>query len=284
MTELTLGELKALRQREAKRPSPGEVGFQPVAHVIARQTEGHQADTTTHRERLDVMKSREKAPKTDNAAPKKSSGKGPAVLPNNTAFNPYTNIKFGSKGAGARLKARDPRFSDFSGTLNDDLFRKSYAFLGDMLQEEVREIKAAVRAGERSGANSLKATAALGGIAHMNIASISDAKRALDRYKTQQKQLQSDTELRALKKDLIEQEKQKIATTGKTPFYYSEKKIRKIHRAKEAEKERAALQSAAINAGAAGAIHKKVARTLKRKVPKKPKVHAKAAGKKPVAE
>ncbi|GBE58576.1 hypothetical protein, conserved [Babesia ovata] len=271
MGELTLGELKALRQREAKRPSSGE-------------TEGHEEATTTHKERLGVISSREKFPKTQTAAPKKSSTKGPAVLPNNTAFNPYNTIKFGTKGANSRLKARDPRFSDFSGTLNDDLFRKSYAFLGDMLQEEVKEIKAAVRAGERAGANSVKATAALGSIAHMNIASISDAKRALDRYKTQQKQLQSGDELRALKKDLIDQEKQKIATTGKTPFYYSEKKIKKIHRAKEAEKEQAALQSAAINAGSAGAIHKKVARTLKRKLPKMPKVHAKSAGKKPLTE
>ncbi|GIX61171.1 uncharacterized protein BcabD6B2_06060 [Babesia caballi] len=266
MAELTLGELKALREREASSDHQEE----------AEQDQGH---TGVHKERRDARKRPGNAGETRKGEPKKRSTKAPAMLPNNAAFNPYTTIKFGKKGADSRLKARDPRFSDFSGTLNDDLFRKSYAFLGDMLQDEVKEIKAALRVGERAGINSVKAASALNGIAHMDITSMSDAKRALDRYKTQQKQLQSDRELRELKKGLIEQEKQKIATTSKTPFYYSDKKVRKILRAKEEAEQRAALESAAINANAAGGIHKKLAKAAKRKTPKQPRVGAGAGGK-----
>lgn len=38
-------------------------------------------------------------------------------------------------------KARDPRFESFTGRLNQDLFRKSYAFVDDVRQAEVRKLR-----------------------------------------------------------------------------------------------------------------------------------------------
>ncbi|ORM40109.1 uncharacterized protein BXIN_1442 [Babesia sp. Xinjiang] len=248
MSELTLGELKALKQREVSDNKP------PIEESVKN----------LHKERSHLLKHSKAERSSQKSGPKKSNSKGPVVLPNNTACNPYNPLKFGKKGQSSRLIARDPRFSDFSGTLNDELFRKSYAFLDDMLQEEVKDIKSALRVGERAGAHSLKAAAALNNISHMNISSFSDAKRALDRYKTQQKQLKSDHDIRELKKDLISEEKKKIATTWKTPFYYSTKKVKKMLRAKEEAAIEAALQSSVINADGAGKIHKKVSRASKR--------------------
>ncbi|GFE53534.1 hypothetical protein BaOVIS_009380 [Babesia ovis] len=248
MTELTLGELKALNQ-----------------HSCATE-DGDLDGSKVHTERSQLVKHTASTKIARKPEPLKKRGKGPVTLSNDVAYNPYVNLKLGKKGASGRLQARDPRFSDFSGTLNDDLFRKSYSFLGDMLQEEVKEIKSALRAGERAGANSLKAASALGNIAHMNISSFSDAKRALDRYTTQQRQLQSDQEMRELKRGLIAEEKEKIATTSKTPFYYSTKKIKQILRKKEERSIESALQSSAINADGAGDLHKKVSKLSKRKL------------------
>ncbi|EDO08502.1 ribosomal RNA-processing family protein [Babesia bovis T2Bo] len=247
MDDLTLGELKALKES-------------------ASATSEHRDDTNedVNTERAPLIKS-QKTSQT-SAPVKKRSSKAPVTLSNDVAYNPYQKLKFDTKGGKNRMKARDPRFSDFSGTLNDDLFRKSYAFLGDMLQDEVKEIKSALRVSQRAGVNSIKTANALRNIAHMNISSLSDAKRALDRYTTQQKQLKSDQALRDLKKDLITEEKQKIATTSKTPFYYSTKKVKKMLRDKERDAIEAALQSSAINADGAGKIHKKVSKESRRKL------------------
>ena len=38
-------------------------------------------------------------------------------------------------------KGRDPRFESFTGRLNQDLFRKSYAFVDDVRQAEVRKLR-----------------------------------------------------------------------------------------------------------------------------------------------
>lgn len=45
----------------------------------------------------------------------------------------------------AKKSARDPRFDDLSGQLNDDLFRKSYSFLKDVQQKEKTELQKKMR-------------------------------------------------------------------------------------------------------------------------------------------
>ncbi|KAF0714234.1 Aste57867_3949 [Aphanomyces stellatus] len=40
-----------------------------------------------------------------------------------------------------KLKTRDPRFDNASGKLNDDLFKKSYAFLDEYKKDELEEVK-----------------------------------------------------------------------------------------------------------------------------------------------
>ncbi|KAK1932961.1 hypothetical protein X943_001595 [Babesia divergens] len=260
MTELTLGELKALRERESSS---------------AALSNDAQNDDAPQRGKVKEPSHNKNHAVSSQTVIKKRGSKAPVMLPNNVTCNPYTIIKLGKKGPDARLVPRDPRFSDFSGTLNDDMFRKSYAFLDEMRQDEAQEIKAALRLHERAGPNSMRAATALENLRHMGISSIDDAKRALDKYKIQNQQLQSDESLRQFKKQLIEEEKEKIAHTGKTPFYYSQKKVKKIYRDREQVKVKAVLESAAINSAAAAKIHKKAARQNKRQLKRQPQLGVK---------
>ncbi|KAK1445150.1 hypothetical protein BgAZ_110560 [Babesia gibsoni] len=259
MAALTLGELKALKAREAQVKPPQSDADSDTGTIDKNLPKEGTPNRNTK------MKDAQKA------VAKKRGTKAPVMLPNNVKSNPYTKLKLG-KERSSRLVARDPRFSDFSGTLNEDLFRKSYSFLDEMHREEMKEIKMALNATERAGENTVKAAKALESISHMNISSVDDAKRALDRYNVQSKQMKRKEELRKLKKSLIEQEREKIATTAKDPFYYSQKKIKKIYRAREDAKMREALDSAAINSATAGEIHKKLARKNKRQMKRKPEL------------
>lgn len=38
-------------------------------------------------------------------------------------------------------KSRDPRFESFTGRLNQDLFRKSYSFIDDVRQSELKQLR-----------------------------------------------------------------------------------------------------------------------------------------------
>jgi ribosomal RNA-processing protein 36 len=45
----------------------------------------------------------------------------------------------------SKRKIRDPRFDDLSGKLNEDCFRKSYSFLKDQKEEEVKQLKSVLK-------------------------------------------------------------------------------------------------------------------------------------------
>jgi len=50
---------------------------------------------------------------------------------------------------GQKRNVRDPRFDDLSGTLNETMFEKSYGFLSEMRQNEVKKIRKALRKEKR---------------------------------------------------------------------------------------------------------------------------------------
>ncbi|UKK02989.1 hypothetical protein MACK_003091 [Theileria orientalis] len=203
---------------------------------------------------------------------KKGKSNEPVELPNNVSFNPYRNYKPpNTSGASKKRVARDPRFSDFSGKLNIDMFKKSYNFLDEMRNDEVKDIMAAIKINKRYGPDSVKGINALKKIEHLNIGSLDEAKRALDRYKTEKAQLEKNEELRELKKSLIKEEKEKIVTTGKKPYYFPDKKVKKLYKEIQKKKIEETMKSTAINYGPNRSIHKKLESKSRRKLPKERK-------------
>ncbi|AFZ81695.1 hypothetical protein BEWA_011130 [Theileria equi strain WA] len=210
--------------------------------------------------------------KTNQKYTNKSKNKAPAELPNNVPFNPYKATDILHKGQNKRrLPARDPRFSDFSGVMDLDAFRKSYKFLDEMRKDETKKIKNAIMLHEKYPETAAKANNALKMLSHLNIASIQDAKRMLNKYEAENVQLEKTEEIKALKRKLISEEKERIASTGKIPYYFPDKKVKKMYKEIQKKKIKEAVASASINHGPARAIHKKLAAKSRRKLPKERK-------------
>ncbi|EAN32210.1 hypothetical protein TpMuguga_04g00856 [Theileria parva strain Muguga] len=205
---------------------------------------------------------------------KKKRSNTPVELPNNVSFNPYRSNKFSKKpGKGNKMLVRDPRFSEHSGKLNLDMFRRSYSFLEEMRKEEVKEITRAIKINKKFGTESLKGIESMKKISHLNISNLDEAKRALDRYKSENAHLQKKEELRKLKKSLVQEEKNKISLTGKKPYYFSDKKVKKIYKEMNKKKIEESLKSTEINYGPNKAIHKKLESQSRRLLPKERKLN-----------
>jgi ribosomal RNA-processing protein 36 len=54
-------------------------------------------------------------------------------------------IDFGTIPRNSQRKFRDPRFDSLSGKFNEDLFHKSYSFVEEYKQEELKEINEQLR-------------------------------------------------------------------------------------------------------------------------------------------
>ncbi|XP_953485.1 uncharacterized protein TA11215 [Theileria annulata] len=205
---------------------------------------------------------------------KKRKSNAPVELPNNFSFNPYGSNKLSKKsGKGKKMVTRDPRFSELSGKLNVDMFRRSYSFLEDMRKEEVKDIMQAIKINKKFGTDSLKGIESMKKISHLNISNIEEAKRALDRYKAENAHLEKKDELRKLKKSLVKEEMDKIALTGKKPYYFTDKKVKKIYKEINKKKIEESMKSTAINYGPNKAIHKKLESQSRRMVPKERKLN-----------
>eukprot|EP01135_Chromosphaera_perkinsii_P009564 Nk52_evm14s1810 gene=Nk52_evmTU14s1810 len=117
-----------------------------------------------------------------------------------------------------KKKRRDPRFDDLSGSFNQDLFEKSYAFMEDMKKKENEELKKAIRE-EKDEERRNKLKAAL------------DSKKNLERLKEKLKEKQK------MKSQLRKLEMEKVAK-GKRPYFLKkndEKKLEHIKRFNELE-------------------------------------------------
>lgn len=108
-----------------------------------------------------------------------------------------------------KLKARDPRFSDMSGKLNSDAFAASYSFLNDIRSNEMKTMESKLK---NSGTSDREKDS---------------IKKKLDSMRIQDKQRQRAGKEQEIKRRLQKQEREKIATTGKTPFFFSKTAIRK---------------------------------------------------------
>lgn len=112
---------------------------------------------------------------------------------------------------------RDPRFDDFSGKLNVDMFAKSYAFLDEYRAEELQALK------NQSGKlryNLKKRKSAAGFQLQEEVTT------EMKRLEQQDKQRRHFSEMREAELSLKREERVKVRETGKTPYFHGRGAIR----------------------------------------------------------
>mmetsp|Transcript_92354 Transcript_92354/g.270341 ORF Transcript_92354/g.270341 Transcript_92354/m.270341 type:complete len:244 (+) Transcript_92354:41-772(+) len=116
-------------------------------------------------------------------------------------------------------QARDPRFDDFSGKLDMDLFRKTYTFLEDYRQEETETMKEKlddIKRRREEGEEDDEEDWALQ-------ERLSAEVRKRVRTDKQRRHL---AEMRAAELNLKREEREKVRTQGKTPYFHTRTDIR----------------------------------------------------------
>ncbi|EUD64733.1 hypothetical protein C922_04877 [Plasmodium inui San Antonio 1] len=146
----------------------------------------------------------EYSPQSPRKEKKIKKGQRPMVVSNRKPFNIFEKKKT------AKPIVRDPRFSNLSGTLNPTFFKKAYKFLFDKRQEEKGIIEQKLK-GKKLTQEERQ-----------------ELKKKLSTYKDTERMLQRKEEERKLKQELVTQEKENILRKNKQPFYYSQRRIRKM--------------------------------------------------------
>eukprot|EP00918_Siedleckia_nematoides_P001879 GHVU01004357.1.p1 GENE.GHVU01004357.1~~GHVU01004357.1.p1 ORF type:complete len:272 (+),score=50.73 GHVU01004357.1:84-899(+) len=207
--------------------------------------------------------------------PRPQTTNGPLECPSTRPVPPpQSGNRFHTK------KYRDPRFSDLSGSLNIDLFAKSYAFLEDLadretkdLSEDVRRLKGQLKAearhprprsangkGDDADADEDKGEgeddgrpthiSRLGKKRHpekeeraQELQEVLKGKEhMLTRLVSQRQHRVRLGELHGTKQRLRLEEKERVVSTGKTPYYTSERKVKALVKEAKREKEGARAQ------------------------------------------
>mmetsp|Transcript_11816 Transcript_11816/g.31189 ORF Transcript_11816/g.31189 Transcript_11816/m.31189 type:complete len:240 (+) Transcript_11816:109-828(+) len=116
-------------------------------------------------------------------------------------------------------QARDPRFDDFSGKLDMDLFEKSYGFLEEYRQEELQTMKKEVHSlqkKQRRRANAVDA--------EQQETLLAEVRKRV----SQDKQRRHLGEMRSAERELRGEERKKVEETGKVPYFHSRGKVRSM--------------------------------------------------------
>ena len=107
-----------------------------------------------------------------------------------------------------RKETRDPRFSDLSGKLNEDLFNKSYSFLEGYREQDIKQLSGMLRNEKDERKRFI-------------------AQKQLTRLQQQQQTYRRDEERKAAKRKRREEESAAIEA-GKTPFYLKKSDRKKL--------------------------------------------------------
>ncbi|PFH32891.1 hypothetical protein BESB_015040 [Besnoitia besnoiti] len=126
----------------------------------------------------------------------------------------------------AREKGRDPRFSAACGPLNLRMVSQAYAFLDDMRKQEKEALQSVVKTGRRAAGDDAGGRAKR--LRKATLQEREDAKRELQKMQSQdearkRRRVELDVRQRANRT-----EREKIATTGKKPFFLGRKDLRKL--------------------------------------------------------
>mmetsp|Transcript_37880 Transcript_37880/g.82498 ORF Transcript_37880/g.82498 Transcript_37880/m.82498 type:complete len:241 (+) Transcript_37880:97-819(+) len=184
----------------------------PLLAALARKKEAAAAAADGAEEAAPAPK--EKVKKVKKAVVKTKVKKGaPAEVSSRRPVAPPQAAK--RKGP----QARDPRFDDFSGKLDVDLFEKSYGFLQEYRDEELSKMQKEVRTlqkKQRRRRNPRDSEA-------------QEEIMAEVRKRTQQdKQRKRLGEMRSAEREIRGEERKKVQETGKVPYFHSRGKVRQM--------------------------------------------------------
>jgi hypothetical protein len=146
---------------------------------------------------------REALHRTHSAPLPRKSKHAPRELSAHFPVSRFKRISFGSK---RRETPRDPRFQRYAGHFNQHFFEQSYGFIGDYLQNEVTDLKAALKDEHDPEAR-------------MSL------QRTLNRKKEAVRRREDRSLMQQAKKKLKDQERH-LVQHGKAPFFAKRRVIR----------------------------------------------------------
>lgn len=143
---------------------------------------------------------------------KKRKKGAPVEISNRRAKAPPSSIATIAKKR--RNEPRDPRFDDFSGSLNVDHFRNSYSFLDDYRSSELEGMRKQVSKLRTRGDQRSRDEAA-------------NLEVAIKRQVQEDKQRSRLGEVRDEELAMKREEREKVRSTGKVPFFHKRGAVRK---------------------------------------------------------
>lgn len=115
----------------------------------------------------------------------------------------------------------EPRFDDFSGSLDVDLFQKSYAFLDEYRETELENLKKEMTSLRRKGRKKGRMNA-------QDQAFEADLTKEMQQRVQQDKQRRHLGEMRSAELSLKGEERKRVRETGKKPYFHSKGAVRQL--------------------------------------------------------
>mmetsp|Transcript_74813 Transcript_74813/g.223064 ORF Transcript_74813/g.223064 Transcript_74813/m.223064 type:complete len:246 (-) Transcript_74813:6-743(-) len=123
-----------------------------------------------------------------------------------------------------RNQPRDPRFDDFSGSLDVDMFRKSYSFIEEYREEELQSLK------EQADLLKRRREDPDEDYDELDEALVDRITSEVRRRVRQDKQRRHLGDMRAAELQLKREEREKVRATGKTPYFHKRADVRQLVR------------------------------------------------------
>eukprot|EP00440_Ansanella_granifera_P022046 gb/GFBE01023938.1/.p1 GENE.gb/GFBE01023938.1/~~gb/GFBE01023938.1/.p1 ORF type:complete len:248 (+),score=88.37 gb/GFBE01023938.1/:1-744(+) len=181
---------------------------------------GEQNDEAKTAEKKEVNKKNTRKPKeklkAKKGAPQEVSSRKAVAPPQGAA------AKLGAKTAASR--ARDPRFDEMAGKLDMDAFAGAYSFLEEYRDEELQELKkqkAKLQKMQKKRRFNEEVSAAAA-------EQEEELHKEIKRRVQQDKQRKHLGEVQDAERALKGEEREKVRTTGKVPFFHKRGAVRKL--------------------------------------------------------
>lgn len=188
----------------------------PLLAALARKREGRSQEKEgkdalkgiKSTETKEVQRKPRAKAKAKKGAPQEVSSSRPVAPPVASASRVGAKV--------ASMRARDPRFDDTSGSFDMDGFSKAYAFLEEYREDEMKKLQEAKNSLQKRKKKKLQDPELIEAENTLN--------REIKHRIQQDKQRKHLGQLRAAEKSLKSQEREKVKTTGKVPFFMAEGK------------------------------------------------------------
>uniref|UniRef100_A0A0G4I3N2 rRNA biogenesis protein RRP36 n=1 Tax=Chromera velia CCMP2878 TaxID=1169474 RepID=A0A0G4I3N2_9ALVE len=141
---------------------------------------------------------------------------------------PVAPAAFSKGTARQREKARDPRFSELSGRLDEEKFSKAFAFVDDLRKDEMQTMQKALRrAREEEEEEEREAgEGRRGNRRQLSEAQVERVSQQLNQMRSEEAQRRKKRAEIKVKRNLKNEEKRKVREEGKKPFFSSKRVVK----------------------------------------------------------